>query len=305
MPGRDLTPPNSRYVLAAVEQALCEDLDSPEISTNADITTRWTTNGQGDRRTNARIIARKPGIIAGIPLVKAVFARLDPSVSLHVKAGDGASVTPDEVVAEISGPAAAILVGERTALNFLQRLSGVATLTHCYCEAVTGTGAHITDTRKTTPGLRALEKYAVRCGGGTSHRRGLNDAVLIKENHIIVAGSALEAVRRARRHASAEGRPETRVMCEVESIEQLQEIIDSADSRPDRILLDNMSPTTLRQCVVRVREAAAQIETEATGGLDLSTVRAVAETGVDVISIGALTHSAPALDFSLLFSESR
>lgn len=282
-----------------VEIALREDLGG-NISPEADITTRWTVTG--DAAARARILARKAGIVAGIDVACAVFSTVDPGLSLQRHVADGDSIAVNSTLLEIGGSAAAILTAERTALNFLQQLSGVATMTHAYVTAVAGTAARITDTRKTVPGLRDLQKHAVRCGGGVSHRQGLYDAVLIKENHVTAAGSVTEAVRRARLGALGADRADTRIMCEAESLEQVRALVaDGPDLAPDRILLDNMSPQLMRQCVELVRAAAPAVELEATGNIDLSTVRAAAESGVDVISVGALTHSAPALDLSLLF----
>lgn len=282
-----------------VDRTLREDLGG-DLSPESDITTRWTV--KGDTPARARILARGRGVLAGLDIACAVFARLDRALRLRRRAGDGDTVVVDDTVLEISGSAAAILTGERTALNFLQQLSGVATLTRAYVDTVAGTGVKITDTRKTVPGLRDLQKHAVRCGGGVSHRSGLHDAVLIKENHVTAGGGVSEAVRRARLGAQGAGRPDTRIMCEAENLDQVRALVDDGPQvTPDRILLDNMSPALMRRCVAAVREAAPDVELEATGNIDLSTVRAAAESGVDFISVGALTHSAPALDLSLLF----
>jgi nicotinate-nucleotide pyrophosphorylase (carboxylating) len=283
-----------------VEISLREDLGG-NIFLESDITTQWTV--EDDAPARARILARDCGIVAGVDVASAVFSRVDPTLSVERRAEDGDRVQPDDTVVEISGSAAAILTGERTALNFLQQLSGVATLTRAFVDRIAGTGAQITDTRKTIPGLRELQKHAVRCGGGISHRMGLHDAVLIKENHVMAAGTVVEAVRRVRLGAQGAGRPDTRIMCEAEDLEQVQALVAGGPRlAPDRILLDNMSPELMRQCVLVVRQAAPEVELEATGNIDQSTIRAAAETGVHVISIGALTHSAPALDLSLLFS---
>ena len=282
-----------------IEAALREDLGG-DLTPKADITTRWVVDG--DRSARARIIARRRGIIAGIDVACTVFLKVDANLSLQRRAGDGDGVDIDDPVLEISGSAAAILTAERTALNFLQQLSGVATLTRAFVDAVAGTEARITDTRKTVPGLRDLQKQAVRSGGGINHRHGLYDAVLIKENHVTAAGGVIEAVRRARLGARGAGRQETRIMCEAEDLDQVRALVGGgARLAPDRILLDNMSPDLMRQCVVVARKCAPAVELEATVNIDLTTVRAAAETGVDVISVGALTHSAPALDLSLLF----
>ncbi|MEE2831615.1 MAG: carboxylating nicotinate-nucleotide diphosphorylase [Candidatus Latescibacterota bacterium] len=286
-------------IVDLVERTLREDLGG-DLSPEADITTRWTLDGETPAR--ARILARSRGVLAGIDIACAVFTRVDPALTLRRRGVDGDTVDVDDSVLEIAGSAAAILTGERTALNFLQQLSGVATLTRAFVDTVIGTGAQITDTRKTVPGLRDPQKHAVRCGGGVSHRSGLHDAVLIKENHVTAAGGVSEAVRRARLGAQGAGRPDTRIMCEAEDLDQVRALVAKGPQlAPDRILLDNMSPELMRQCVEIVRATTPDVELEATGNIDLSTVRAAAESGVNLISVGALTHSAPALDLSLLF----
>jgi nicotinate-nucleotide pyrophosphorylase (carboxylating) len=239
-------------------------------------------------RARARIVQRTPGVIAGLGVAEAVFRRVDPELAWGSLATDGDRREPGPV-AELEGAAASILTGERVALNFLGRLSGVATLTAEYVAAVAGTGVQILDTRKTTPGLRSLEKQAVAAGGGHNHRFGLYDAVLVKENHAASAGGVGEATRRALEAAPA-GAP-----VEVECATQ-EEVDEALDAGAGRILLDNMSPADLRRAVERV---AGRAELEASGGVTLENVRAIAETGVDFVSVGALTHSAPALDVSL------
>lgn len=292
------------YIEAAVEVALQEDLGTCHLSARADLTTALVVGEAGTAW--ARILARAPGTVAGVEVAEAAFRRIDARVRMERLSQDGARVEADQDILRLSGPAGAILAAERTALNFLQRLSGVATLTRAFVDAVAGTGARITDTRKTTPGLRRLEKHAVRCGGGVNHRMGLYDAVLIKENHAAAAGGVAAAVEKARRAAGDRGRPEVRVMVEAETADEVRSLVEApAAARPDRILLDNMGLDQLRECVALARAAAPDIELEATGNVELATVRSVAETGVDVISIGALTHSAPALDISLLFVEAR
>ena len=292
------------YIEAAVELALQEDLGTCHLSASADLTTAFVVGEAGTAW--ARILARAPGTVAGVEVAEAAFRRIDARVRMERLSQDGARVEADQDILRLSGPAGAILAAERTALNFLQRLSGVATLTRAFVDAVAGTGARITDTRKTTPGLRRLEKHAVRCGGGVNHRMGLYDAVLIKENHAAAAGGVAAAVEKARRAAGDRGRPEVRVMVEAETADEVRSLVEApAAARPDRILLDNMGLDQLRECVALARAAAPDIELEATGNVELATVRSVAETGVDVISIGALTHSAPALDISLLFVEAR
>lgn len=283
-----------------IDRALHEDLGEGETSPEADVTTRWTV--PEDAPARARILARRHGVIAGAEVARDVFLRVDAALAVSLHRDDGSPVSPEDVVMEIRGSAAAILTAERTALNFLQQLSGVASLTRAFVDAVDGTGTRITDTRKTVPGLRDLQKHAVRCGGGVSHRSGLYDAVLIKENHVVAAGGVVEAVRRARLGAQAAGQPQMRIMCEAETHDEVQALVDGGPRlAPHRILLDNMAPDVLRRCVETVRAAAPEVELEATGNMDLTTVRAAAEAGVDLISVGALTHSAPALDLSLLF----
>ena len=296
-------PPDAEAVDAVVAAALAEDLGSSEPSPAADLTTAWTVAPQA--RARARIVARQRGVIAGLPVACAVFRRLDGSVQFGRLAAEGSIAEAGETVAEISGAARSLLVGERTALNLLQRLSGTATLTRGFVTSIAGTGVHVTDTRKTTPGLRQLEKYAVRCGGGVNHRSGLYDAVLIKENHAAAAGGCAAAVRLAREgaaRAGVEGGASPRVMVEARNLEEVRELTDLERAlRPDRILLDNMPPEAIREAVALIRPLDPPIEIEATGGIGLHNVRDIALTGVDLVSVGALTHSAPALDLSLLF----
>lgn len=257
-----------------------------------DATTRSTVGP--DVRASASMVARVDGVIAGVPLAVATFLAMDTSIAHTVHAADGAHVSPGAIVLTLEGRAAALLSAERVALNFVQRLSGIATLTAQYVAAVGGTKARILDTRKTTPGYRALEKYAVRCGGGTNHRADLADAVLIKDNHLAaMRGDIAEAVRRAR----ALARPGIVVQVECDDIEQVRAAIAAG---ADSVLLDNMPPEKLRECVELV---AGRAVTEASGGITLRTVRAAAESGVDRISVGALTHSAPALDTALDFTQ--
>jgi len=232
-------------------------------------------------------VLKEPGVVCGLALVEAVFRALDPDVEVESLVGEGALVESGTAVVRVTGPLRAILTGERTALNFLARLSGIATLTRRYVEAVEGTGVAILDTRKTTPGLRALEKHAVVVGGGRNHRFGLDDGVLIKDNHLRVAGSILDAVGRAR---AATHLP---VEVECDTIAQVSEALDAG---VETILLDNMTPDGLLAAVVLVKRRA---RLEASGGVTLENVRAIAETGVDEISVGALTHSARSLDVSL------
>lgn len=243
------------------------------------------------------VVVRREGVLSGGPVAELVFDRLDPAVAWQPLLADGSFVAAQTVVARASGPLRSLLIGERTALNFLMHLSGVATQTRKFVEAVAGTKAVILDTRKTLPGWRALEKYAVRCGGGTNHRMGLYDGVLIKDNHLAAwarrsgASTIADAVRQAR-SVSPSG---IAIEVEVDTLEQLR---DALTAEPDIVLLDNMGPPTLREAV-RLRDALAPAtRLEASGGITLSNVREIAETGVDRISIGALTHSAPALDIA-------
>jgi len=273
-----------------IDRALAEDVGP------GDWTTQWTVPPH--TRARGRIVAKAEGVIAGVDIAVAVFHRLDPSLSISVEKPDGEAVRPGDIVIRIEGTAHGILTGERTALNFLQRLSGVATLTRQFVDAVAGTGARILDTRKTTPGWRELEKAAVRAGGGSNHRFGLHDMVLIKENHATAAGGLAAAIARVRE------RNEARLEVEVEA-HSLDDVAIALDGGVDRILLDNMDVQTLTTAVRQVREHAqrtgvAAPRLEASGNMTLQRVAEVARTGVDDISIGALTHSAPALDLSLL-----
>ena len=264
-----------------IERALAEDLGEGDLTTRAVV--------PEDARARAMVRQKEPGVISGVSVAQGVFERVDPELVFMAHCPEG-MWREAGAVAEITGAAASILAAERVALNFLGRLSGVATLTARYVRAVEGTGARILDTRKTTPGLRELEKAAVRAGGGVSHRSGLYDAILVKENHAALAGGVGEATRLALERA-----PDG-VMVEVECA-TLAEVEDAAAAGVSRILLDNMAPEELRRAVELV---ASRAELEASGGITLETIRAVAETGVGFISIGALTHSAPALDVSLL-----
>jgi nicotinate-nucleotide pyrophosphorylase (carboxylating) len=252
---------------------------------SGDVTTAATV--PADARARARVAQKAPGVIFGLQVAELVFAELDPRLSFKPQVAEGVWRESGEVL-ELEGPARPILTGERTALNFLQRLSGVATLAGRCVRAVEGTGAQVLDTRKTTPGLRALEKAAVAAGGATNHRAGLYDAVLIKENHAALAGGVGEAVRRAA--AAGTGLP-----IEVEC-RDLAEVDEALAAGAGRILLDNFNPDQLRQAVDRV---GGRAQLEASGGVTLETIREIAETGVQFVSVGALTHSAPALDLSL------
>lgn len=263
-----------------IDLALAEDVGAGDLTTEATV--------PPDARGRARIVQKAPGVIAGLAVAETVFRRVDPELRFHPHAEEG-KWRDDGMVAEVAGAAASILTGERTALNFLGRLSGIATLTARYVEAVEGTGARILDTRKTTPGMRTLEKAAVRAGGGVTWRAGLHDAILVKENHSEIAGGVGVGARLA--IEAADG-----VDVEVECA-TLEELAEALDAGAPRVLLDNMSPAELRRAV-EITDGRALLE--ASGNVSLETVRAVAETGVDLISVGALTHSAPALDLSLL-----
>jgi nicotinate-nucleotide pyrophosphorylase (carboxylating) len=260
----------------------------------------WTTAAlvPEDAAGHSAIVARQPGVLAGEPAVADTLRRFDGRLQWQPAAHDGQAVAPGQAIGRIEGPARGLLAAERPLLNFLGRLSGIATLTRKYVDAVAGTPARIYDTRKTTPGWRGLEKYAVRCGGGWNHRSGLFEAILIKDNHLAL-GSPAEAVARARRFLAdrlGDGGREVIVEIEVDTIEQLAEVLPA---EPDLILLDNMSLAQLREAVLRRDAEHRAIELEASGGVDLSTVRRIAETGVERISVGALTHSAAALDLGL------
>jgi nicotinate-nucleotide pyrophosphorylase (carboxylating) len=264
-----------------IERALAEDVGPGDVTSAAVV--------PADAVARARIDQKQPGVVAGLRVAEAVFRTVDPALRWHPRVDEG-SYRESGLVAEVAGPARSLLTGERVALNFLQRLSGVATLTARYVAEVEGTGATILDTRKTTPGLRVLEKQAVVAGGGTNHRAGLYDAILVKENHADLAGGVGEATRLAVDAARGIGIP-VEVECAT-----LDEVDDALDAGVDRILLDNMALDELRAAVQKARGRA---KLEASGGVTLETVRAIAETGVDFISVGALTHSAPALDLSL------
>ena len=263
-----------------VRRALAEDVGSGDLTTQATV--------PAGARARARITQKEPGVLYGLDAAELAFALLDSGARFTALAEEGVWRSGGPVL-DVEGEAAALLSAERTALNLLQRLSGVATLTARYVEAVRGTRARVLDTRKTTPGLRLLEKAAVVAGGGTNHRVGLFDAILIKENHAAMAGGVGEAVRLARA-----GAPDVLLEVECRTDEEVDEAL--AAGAP-RLLLDNMTPAQMRAIVARVGDRA---ELEASGGIDLETIRDVAETGVDFISVGALTHSAPALDISLL-----
>lgn len=270
--------------LRLIDIALAED-QGP-----GDWTSKWTIHARS--RANAEIASKAEGIVAGLAPAAAVFQRLDPRVEIEIMIADGHAITAGDVICRLNGPARALLTGERVALNFLQRLSGIATFTRCFVDAVRGTGARILDTRKTTPGWRALEKSAVRAGGGENHREGLYDVVLIKDNHIALAGGLAEALARVREQNT----PGLPVIVEVDGLDRLDAALGAG---ADRLLLDNFDVAGLLEAVRRVRRHPDPPKLEASGNMTLERVRQVAATGVDFISVGALTHSAPALDLSM------
>ena len=281
-------------VYRLIESSLAEDL-SPDADPNAlgqDIFSRDVTSTatlDQDQRLNGKITAKSSGVVAGLPVAAAVFKRVDAEISFIRLVLDGEEVQPGQVLAEVFGPGQAILVAERTALNFLGRLSGIATLTNQYVDAVLGTKSIILDTRKTAPGFRLLDKYAVRQGGGSNHRMGLYDMALIKDNHIDAAGGVAQAIQKVHQHIGGQ------IPIEVE-VKNLDELQTALTCTVDRILLDNMDLSTMREAV---KIAGGRVALEASGNVSLTTVRDIAETGVDFISVGALTHSAPVFDVSL------
>lgn len=269
----------------AVRAALAEDLGrAGDVTTDAII--------PAEARARVTIGARKPGRVAGLAFARLAFHALDPEALFDVSIPDGGEAAPGDVIATIEARTRALLSAERVALNFAGRLSGIATLTAAYVQRIAGTKAAIVDTRKTTPGWRAFEKYAVRCGGGSNHRFGLDDAVLIKDNHVAAAGGVAEAIGRARAHAGHM----VKIEVEVDTLAQLHEALAA---KADIVLLDNMTPALLREAV---GITAGRATLEASGGVNLETVRAIAESGVDLISVGALTHSASVLDIGLDFA---
>lgn len=267
-------------VIACVRCALDEDVRSGDVTTNSIV--------PADATLNARIIAKQDGVVAGLDVAKSVFLLLDNRVGFHPHAAEGEAVTSSSVLASLSGSARALLTGERTALNFLGRMSGIATLTRQFVDAVAGTKAKILDTRKTAPGLRLIDKLAVRRGGGQNHRVGLFDLILIKDNHIDFAGSLAQAVESARA-----ANTELEIEVEARTLADVKELLGLG---VDRILLDNM-PVEMMKEAVKLNDGRARLE--ASGNVTLETVRAIAETGVDFISVGALTHSPKVFDVSL------
>jgi len=271
--------PDPAIIAAAVETALAEDLGQGDITTQAVI--------PAATRLKLVMAARQEIILAGLPVAVAVFAKVAPKASMMTQAQDGDSIATGGIIARIEGPASDLLAAERVALNFLQTLSGIATLTSAYAKKIKGTGAVLLDTRKTIPGLRVLSKYATFVGGATNHRMRLDDGVLIKDNHVAVAGSAGEAVKRAKNA----GLKDIEIECDT-----LEQVTEALDAGADRLLLDNMPPDMLRQAVAIT---AGRAPLEASGGVTLETIRAIAETGVDFISVGAITMSAPSVDIGL------
>ncbi|HEY4635838.1 MAG TPA: carboxylating nicotinate-nucleotide diphosphorylase [Rhodospirillales bacterium] len=266
-------------VRAAVEVALAEDVGKGDITTQAII--------PSGARLRAIIVARQPIVVAGVPVAVEVFRRIDRESEIEIEAPDGSKVDSGAIIARLDGKASAILPAERTALNFLQTLSGIATLTRKFVDRIEGTGAVLLDTRKTIPGLRALSKYATAVGGATNHRMRLDDGVLIKDNHVAVAGGVAEAVRRAK----AKGLKNVEIECD--TVDQVRQALAAG---ADRLLLDNMSLAMLREAV---DVTAGRVPLEASGGVTLETIRAIAETGVDFVSVGAITMSAPSVDIGL------
>ncbi|MBV9993393.1 MAG: carboxylating nicotinate-nucleotide diphosphorylase [Alphaproteobacteria bacterium] len=279
-----IRPPHRLIVEPIVRHALEEDLGRA-----GDITSDLIV--PPERRAEARLVTRKPGTVAGLNAAEIAFALAEPALRIDVKVADGATVEAGTVLAVVEGPARGVLTAERVALNFVGHLSGVATATRALVDAVAGTGARIVCTRKTTPGLRVMEKYAVRCGGGFNHRLGLDDAVLIKDNHLVAAGGIASAIARVRDGLGHMAKIEL----EVDTLAQLDEALTL---KIDTILLDNMSIDDLKRAVAMSKGRATL---EASGNVTLAGVRAIAETGVDYISSGALTHSAPSLDVALDF----
>ncbi|KPK78671.1 MAG: nicotinate-nucleotide pyrophosphorylase [candidate division Zixibacteria bacterium SM23_73] len=270
-----------------IELALFEDIGKRDLTSEAII--------DEDLLAKGMIVAKEEGVIVGLEIAKMVFCQLDPNLVFESSFKDGSKVMRGEEVATLKGKAKNMLSGERTALNFLQRLSGIATLTSKYVEKIKDTGVKILDTRKTTPGLRALEKYAVKRGGGENHRMGLFDRILIKENHIKAAGSISRAIGKAKAK-----NPMEKIEVETRSLDEVKEAVNSG---ADWIMLDNMSIDETKKAVKMIRSCKREIKIEASGRIDLNNVREVALTGINFISVGALTHSAPALDFSLLLVE--
>ncbi|WP_369131356.1 carboxylating nicotinate-nucleotide diphosphorylase [Modestobacter roseus] len=282
------------WVDELVERTLTEDLTGgaplprqPDVAVGYDVTSAATV--PGDQFGTADLVARADGVVAGLPVAARVFTRLAPGATLTAPAADGDRVRRGDVLLTVRGPVRALLAAERSALNIASRASGIATATRAWVDAVAGTGAVVLDTRKTTPGLRPLEKYAVRCGGGSNKRMGLYDVAMVKDNHVAAAGSVAAAVALVRERA-----PRVTVQVECDTVAQVGEALDAG---ADFLLLDNMTTDQLREAVALVGDL--DVDLEATGGLTLEVARAVADTGVDYLSVGALTHSSPILDLAL------
>lgn len=268
-----------------IDRALQEDLGEGDHTTLSTI--------PENTRGAARLLVKASGVLAGVELAQAIAERFDPDLSLKPYMLDGAHVAPNDVALTIMGSTRSILMVERLVLNFMQRMSGIATLTHQYVQAVEGTGCRVLDTRKTTPTLRALEKWAVRIGGGTNHRFGLYDMVMIKDNHADMSGGIPEAIKAAQNYLRQKGL-DLPIEVETRNLQEVEQVIRTGGVQ--RVMLDNFDPLSLRKAVEFI---GRRFETEASGGITLATARTIAETGVDYISVGALTHSAPALDLSL------
>lgn len=269
-----------------IEKALSEDIGSGDITTDAIC--------REEKRGKAKLLIKDKGILAGVMIAQKIFNRVDPSLDIEIYKNDGDAVVEGDIVFEVSGNVSSILKAERLVLNFMQRLSGIATMTSQMVKAVKGTRARILDTRKTTPNLRELEKYAVRAGGGHNHRMGLYDMVMIKDNHVDMAGGIYKALESVYHHLSETGRKDVKVEIEVRNFEELLEVIEYG--KVDRVMLDNFTPEDMADAIKLIK---GKVETEASGGINLNNVREYAETGVDYISVGALTHNYRSLDMSL------
>jgi nicotinate-nucleotide pyrophosphorylase (carboxylating) len=274
-------------------RCIAEDLDG-----GVDVTSHSTI--RADDHSTASFVVRGNGVFAGAPVLTAILeTNLPEGSQISVTMQDGSRVQRGDVIATVSAPTIPLLTVERTALNVICRLSGVATHTRKWVDALEGTGTRVRDTRKTTPGMRDLDKYAVRCGGGVNHRRGLSDAVLIKDNHVVAAGGVAQAIDAAKAYVASHGQPDMVVQCEIDKLSQLDEALRHGASQ---ILLDNMSPADMASAVSIAKAFDSTVLLEASGGLTLATVSEVAATGVDFIAVGALTHSSPILDIALDFT---
>ena len=276
-------PVSDPAVRELIGRAIAEDVGTGDVTTMSVVPEAHTSTG--------KIVAKAGGVIAGMDIARAVFTEIEPGVSFTPKVADGDSVEAGDVIALVEGPTRGILTGERVALNFLQRLSGIATSTASFAAALRGSGTRVLDTRKTTPGLRALEKYAVRVGGGVNHRHGLYDMILIKDNHIAAAGVIAEAVNRART-----AYPDLKLEVETRTLNEVEQAVNAG---ADRIMLDNMAPAQLEKAIAAVRSGSRSIEVEISGGVTPETVGSLAGLGAEFVSVGALTHSVRALDMSL------